>query len=66
MARPINSVRKITRVGRAKSFSVVIPAAMIRQIGWREKQRVIVKRVSRGFLIIDAKTKKKLKAKKKK
>ncbi|OGI75679.1 hypothetical protein A3C67_02715 [Candidatus Nomurabacteria bacterium RIFCSPHIGHO2_02_FULL_42_19] len=61
MARPINSIRKITRVGRSKSFSVIIPIAMIRQIGWREKQRVIVKRIPRGFMIIDAKTKKKKK-----
>ncbi|HEY4513282.1 MAG TPA: AbrB/MazE/SpoVT family DNA-binding domain-containing protein [Candidatus Paceibacterota bacterium] len=59
MARPINSIRKITRVGRAKSFSIVIPAEIMRSLGWREKQRVLVKRVARGVSIIDAKTKKK-------
>ena len=59
MARPTNSIRKITKVGRAKSYSVVIPAEAMRSLGWREKQRVLVRRVPRGVLIIDAKTKKK-------
>jgi len=58
MARPINSIRKISRVGRSKSFYVVIPADAMRSLGWREKQRVLVKRVARGIMIIDAKTKK--------
>ena len=30
----------------------------MRSLGWREKQRVMVKRVARGVSIIDAKTKK--------
>ena len=59
MARPTNSIRKISRVGRAKSFSVVIPVEIIRSLGWKEKQRVVVKRVARGISIVDAKTKKK-------
>ena len=58
MVRPTNSIRKISRVGRSKSFSVVIPAEFMRSLGWREKQRVMVKRVARGVSIIDAKTKK--------
>ena len=57
MARPTNLIRKITKVGRAKSYSVVIPAEIMRSLKWREKQRVIVKRVPRGVLITDAKTK---------
>lgn len=61
MARPINSTRKITRVGRSKSFSVVIPVGEIRSLGWREKQRVLVKRVAGGVLIRDARTKKRKK-----
>lgn len=61
MARPIDSKRKITRVGRSKSLSVVIPAGEIRSLGWREKQRVSVKRVAGGVLIRDARTKKRKK-----
>ncbi|MFA6257174.1 MAG: hypothetical protein WCT29_02655 [Candidatus Paceibacterota bacterium] len=59
MARPTNSIRKISRVGRAKSFAVVIPVEVMRSLGWRERQRVVVKRVARGISITDAKTKKK-------
>jgi hypothetical protein len=58
MGRPINSKRKLTRVGAGKSLAVIIPAEQLRSLGWREKQRVIVKRVARGVMIIDAKTKK--------
>lgn len=39
----------------------MIPAGDIRSLGWREKQRVIVKRVPRGIMILDAKTKKRKK-----
>ncbi len=57
MPRPISNKRKITRIGKT-ALGVMLPAADLRQIGWRERQRVIVKRVPRGFMIIDAKTKK--------
>jgi bifunctional DNA-binding transcriptional regulator/antitoxin component of YhaV-PrlF toxin-antitoxin module len=61
MARPINQIRKLTRVGRSNSLSVVIPADIIRSFGWRKKQRVQVTR-GRGVVIIrDAKTKKRKK-----
>jgi len=59
MPRKKDNIRKLTRTGRAGSISVVIPAEMVRSLGWREKQRVMVKRVARGISIIDAKTKKK-------
>lgn len=58
MGRPTNSTRKLTKVGSGKSLAVIIPLDQVRSLGWREKQRVNVKRVPRGVLIIDAKTKK--------
>ncbi len=58
MARPTNSIRKLTKVGSGKSLAVIIPASAVRSLGWRERQRVMVKRVARGISIIDAKTKK--------
>lgn len=60
MPRPINNIRKITRIGKT-ALGVMIPAGDIRSLGWREKQRVIVKRVPRGIMILDAKTKKRKK-----
>lgn len=58
MGRPIDSKRKLTRVGAGKSLAVIIPANQLRSLGWRERQRLIVKRIPRGIMIIDAKTKK--------
>ena len=57
MPRPINNKRKVTRIGKT-ALGVMLPAGDLRQLGWREKQIVIVKRVPKGFLIMDAKTKK--------
>ena len=53
-----NKTRKLTRVGAARSMSVVIPAAIIEALGWREHQRLIVKKIAGAVLIRDAKTKK--------
>ena len=44
MARkPLNErhVRKITKVG-GKSYAVTLPIHIIRQLGWRERQKVVV------------------------
>lgn len=46
------NVRKITRAGRF-SMSVVIPAEIINSLGWKEKQKVVVKRVRGGVLVKD-------------
>lgn len=59
MARKKDNIRKLTRVGKGASVSVIIPAEILRSLGWREKQRVLVKRVPRGVLIEDARTKRK-------
>jgi len=58
MARKKDNIRKLTRVGKGASVSVIIPAEILRSLGWREKQRVLVKRVPRGVLIADARTRK--------
>jgi bifunctional DNA-binding transcriptional regulator/antitoxin component of YhaV-PrlF toxin-antitoxin module len=51
-----NSIRKITRIAKG-SLGVILPAEILRALGWRERQRVLVKRMSRGILIRDAITK---------
>jgi bifunctional DNA-binding transcriptional regulator/antitoxin component of YhaV-PrlF toxin-antitoxin module len=56
--RPKDNIRKLTRIGR-NSLGVLLPAALLRVLGWRERQRLIVKRMPRGILIRDAMTKKK-------
>jgi antitoxin component of MazEF toxin-antitoxin module len=50
--------RKLSRVGSSRSIAVVIPVEIIKDLKWREKQKVNVKRVARGVKITDAKSKK--------
>lgn len=46
------NVRKITKVG-GKSLAVTLPKEMVAQLGWKEKQKVIVKKVRGGVLVKD-------------
>ena len=46
------NVRKITRVGKT-SLAVTIPVEMAKELKWKEKQKVVVKRVRGGVLIKD-------------
>ena len=45
-------IRKLVKAGK-QSISVTLPIEMVRELGWREGQKVTVKRVSRGMLIRD-------------
>ena len=47
------NIRKITKMAGGASFGLTIPIEMIRDLGWREKQKVNVKRVPGGILIRD-------------
>ncbi|OGI25377.1 MAG: hypothetical protein A3J76_01970 [Candidatus Moranbacteria bacterium RBG_13_45_13] len=51
------NIRKITRVGKT-SLAVTLPVEMVRELGWREKQRVVVKKIKGGFVIRDYRSKK--------
>ncbi|MFA6159949.1 MAG: AbrB/MazE/SpoVT family DNA-binding domain-containing protein [Parcubacteria group bacterium] len=46
------NIRKITRIGKT-SLAVTIPIEMYKELGWKEKQKVIVKRVRGGVEIKD-------------
>ena len=46
------NVRKITKVG-GKSLAVTLPKEMVGGLGWKEKQKVTVKKVRGGILIKD-------------
>ena len=50
------NIRKITRVGKT-SLAVTLPVEMTRELGWREKQRVVVERVRGGVAIRDYRSK---------
>ena len=46
------SVRKLAKLGRA-SIAVTLPIGIISELGWREKQKVVVKKRGKGILITD-------------
>lgn len=46
------SIRKLTKLG-GKSIGLTLPIEFVRELGWREKQKVIVKRVRGGVMIKD-------------
>jgi bifunctional DNA-binding transcriptional regulator/antitoxin component of YhaV-PrlF toxin-antitoxin module len=50
------NTRKITRVGKT-SLAVTIPIEIARDLGWREKQRVKIKRIKGGFTVRDYRSK---------
>jgi hypothetical protein len=55
MARPRTAsepVRKLTRVG-ASSYYVTIPLDYIRELKWREHQKVVVKKRGKKLIIED-------------
>lgn len=55
MASKDKNIRKLTRAGKA-SLAVTLPAEDLRQLGWREKQKVSVKKIKGGFIIRDHRT----------
>lgn len=58
MARKLDNIRKLTRTGRSGSLAIIIPAEIIRAFKWRERQRLIVKKIAGVVVIRDAKSKK--------
>lgn len=46
------NVRKITKIGKT-SLAVTLPRDLITELGWKEKQKVIVNKVRGGLLIKD-------------
>jgi len=53
-----DNIRKLTRSGGGRSIGLTLPKEMVASLGWREKQRVVVKRVKGGLNIRDYRSKK--------
>lgn len=48
------NVRKLTRMGReGSSLGMTIPKELAQELGWRERQRVVVKKVGKNLVISD-------------
>jgi antitoxin component of MazEF toxin-antitoxin module len=46
------NIRKLTKSGNG-SIGLTLPIELVRELGWKEKQKVVVKRVHGGMLIKD-------------
>ena len=46
------NVRKLARMG-GRSIGLTLPIEILRQLKWREKQKVIVRKRGKGILISD-------------
>jgi hypothetical protein len=51
------NVRKLTHIGR-NSIGITFPIEVVRELGWRERQRVKVTRIKGGLMIRDYRSKK--------
>lgn len=50
------NIRKLTKLGK-RSIGLTLPIELVREIGWREKQRVKVTRIKGGLVIKDYRSK---------
>jgi len=46
------NTRKLMKTGK-QSIAVTLPIEIVRELGWREKQKVTIKRVRGGVIIKD-------------
>jgi len=50
------NIRKLTKTG-GKSIGLTLPIEIVRELGWRERQKVKVKRIRGGIEIRDWRSK---------
>jgi hypothetical protein len=51
------NIRKLTRIAK-RSIGITLPIELVRELKWREKQCVTVKRIKGGLVIRDFRRKK--------
>ena len=47
------SIRKLTRMGGGKSLGLTLPIDLIRKLGWKERQKVVVKKRGKKLITED-------------
>lgn len=55
MARRISkneNVRNIQQSGKKGSYYITIPVSVMRSLGWKERQKVVVKEYGKGKILI--------------
>ena len=47
------NIRKLTKSGGGASISLTLPIDIVRELKWRDNQKVVVKKRGKGILIVD-------------
>lgn len=47
------NIRKLTKMGGNRSYGLVLPISMIRELKWRERQKLVVKLSGKKIIIED-------------
>lgn len=47
------NIRKLTRTGGGKSISLTLPIELVRELGWRDRQKVVVRKSGKKLIIED-------------
>ncbi len=48
-----SNIRKLTRTGGGKSIGVTLPIEYVRELGWKDRQKVVVKKQGQKLVIED-------------
>jgi len=48
-----NHIRSLTKVSKGKSYALTLPIEMVRELGWRERQKLVVKKRGNKLTIED-------------
>ena len=51
------NIRKLTRMGGGRSIGVTLPIEMVKELKWREKQKVVIDKKGSRIIIKDWKKK---------
>ena len=46
-------IRKVSKVAGGRVFALTLPVALVRALGWREHQKVVVKQKGQSLIIRD-------------
>ena len=47
------NIRKLAKVGGGKTYAITLPIEIMREFGWKEKQKLVVKKFGKNKIIIE-------------
>ena len=48
-----HNIRSLTKLAGGSSYAVTLPIDIIRELGWKSKQKLVVKKYGNGIIIQD-------------